>query len=74
MARVVFYGRFSSNNQREESIDAQLRVVEDFARKNGYELVRNYADKARSGTNSSKRSEFLRMIKDAEKGLFEIVA
>lgn len=31
MARAVFYGRFSSNNQREESIDAQLRAVEDFA-------------------------------------------
>ena len=73
MARAVFYGRFSSNNQREESIDAQLRAVEDFARKNGYELVGNHADKAKSGTNSSKRSEFLRMIKDAEKGLFEVV-
>ena len=33
----------------------------------------NYADKAKSGTNSSKRSEFLRMIRDAEKGLFEVV-
>ena len=73
MARAVFYGRFSSNNQREESIDAQLRAVEDFARKNSYELVGNYADKAKSGTNSSKRSEFLRMIKDAEWGLFEVV-
>ena len=73
MARAVFYGRFSSNNQREESIDAQLRAVEDFARKNDHELVGNYADKAKSGTNSSKRSEFLRMIRDAEKGLFEVV-
>lgn len=73
MAKAVFYGRFSSNNQREESIDAQLRATEDFANKNGYEIVAHYADKAKSGTNSSKRIEFLKMIKDAEKGLFEIV-
>lgn len=73
MAKAVFYGRFSSNNQREESIDAQLRATEDFANKNGYEMVAHYADKAKSGTNSSKRVEFLKMIKDAEKGLFEVV-
>ncbi len=73
MAKAVFYGRFSSNNQREESIDAQLRATEDFANKNGYEIVAHYADKAKSGTNSSKRVEFLKMIKDAEKGLFEVV-
>ena len=73
MTRCVVYSRFSSNNQREESIDAQLRASEEFASKKGYELVGHYSDKARSGTNSSKRSEFLRMIKDAEKGLFDVV-
>lgn len=36
MAKAAFYGRFSSNNQREESIDAQLRAAEEFANKNGY--------------------------------------
>lgn len=73
MAKAAFYGRFSSNNQREESIDAQLRAAEEFANKNGYEIVVHYADKAKSGTNSSKRVEFLKMIKDAEKGLFQVV-
>ncbi|UZP04722.1 recombinase family protein [Clostridium botulinum] len=73
MAKAAFYGRFSSNNQREESIDAQLRAADEFANKNGYEIVSHYADKAKSGTNSSKRVEFLKMIKDAEKGLFQVV-
>lgn len=73
MAKAAFYGRFSSNNQREESIDAQLRAAEEFANKNGYEIVVHYADKAKSGTNSSKRVEFLKMIKDAERGLFQVV-
>lgn len=73
MAKAAFYGRFSSNNQREESIDAQLRATQEFAERNGYEIVATYADRAKSGTNSSKRVEFLKMIKDAENGLFDVV-
>lgn len=73
MAKAAFYGRFSSNNQREESIDAQFRAVQDFADKVGDEIVVKYEDKAKSGTNSNKRVEFMKMIKDAEKGLFEKV-
>ena len=72
MAKAVFYGRFSSNNQREESIDAQLRAAKDFAQRSGYEIIEEYTDKAKSGT-SDKRPEFLRMIKDAEKGNFDCV-
>ncbi|MBZ9691177.1 recombinase family protein [Clostridium sp. M14] len=72
MARAAFYGRFSSKNQREESIDAQSRAAKEFAQKNDYEIVAEYADKAKSGT-SDKRPEFLRMIKDAEKGEFECI-
>lgn len=72
MARAAFYGRFSSNNQREESIDAQSRAAKEFAQKNDYDIVAEYADKAKSGT-SDKRPEFLRMIKDAEKGEFDCI-
>lgn len=47
MARAVFYGRFSSNNQREESIDAQLRAAKDFSQRSGYEIIEEYTDKAK---------------------------
>lgn len=66
MARAAFYDRFSSNNQREESIDAQSRATKEFEQKNGYEIVAEYADKAKTGT-SDKRPEFLQMIRDAKK-------
>ena len=66
-------GCFPVINQRKASIDAQQRESEEFAKRNGHELVYYYADKARSGTESSKRSQFLKMIKDAEKGLFDVV-
>lgn len=72
MAKAAFYGRFSSNNQREESIDAQLRAAEEFGKRNQMEIVAVYGDKAKSGTND-KRPEFLQMIKDAESGVFDYV-
>ena len=31
--RAVAYARFSSNNQREESIDAQLRAISEYCKK-----------------------------------------
>lgn len=70
--RAVIYARFSSNNQREESIDAQIRASKEFAERDGFDIVAIYADKAKSGT-TDKRPEFLRMIKDCEKGMFDYV-
>ena len=32
---AVAYARFSSDHQREESIDAQLRAINDYAERNG---------------------------------------
>lgn len=73
MTKAAFYGRFSSNNQREESAEAQLRASSEFADRNNYDIVAKYVDRAKSGTSSRKRTEFLRMIKDAEKGLFQVI-
>ncbi|NFO67018.1 recombinase family protein [Clostridium botulinum] len=70
--KAIIYARFSSNNQREESIDAQIRAAKEFAEREGYEIVATYADKAKSGT-TDKRPEFLRMIKDCEKGVFNYI-
>jgi len=69
---VVFYGRFSSDNQREESIDAQLRASREYANQNGYIIIREYVDRAKSG-KTSNRPDFLRMIEDSKKGDFKYV-
>ena len=37
-----FYGRFSSNNQREESIDAQYRACKQFVEARGDTIVAKY--------------------------------
>ena len=63
--RAVAYARFSSDGQREESIDAQIRAIKNFAEKNGYTLHKIYADRGISGT-TDKRPQFLRMIEDVK--------
>ena len=63
---AVIYARYSSSNQREESIDAQVRECKKYAKQNGLNILRIYIDKAQSGTND-KREDFQRMIKDSDK-------
>ncbi len=41
--RGVIYARYSSDNQREESIEGQLRENMAYAKKNGIEIVHNAA-------------------------------
>lgn len=70
--RVVSYARYSSNNQREESIDAQLRAIEEYAKQNNMLIVKTYIDRAMSGTKDD-RPEFMQMIMDSKKKIFDAV-
>lgn len=73
MKRAVAYCRYSSDMQREESIEAQLRAIRDYCNSHDFALVSTYIDRAISGTSADKRPEFLRMIKDSEEQKFDAV-
>ena len=60
---AAIYARYSSDNQREESIDAQIRAIKEYADKNGIIITKVYTDEARSATTDN-RPKFLEMIKD----------
>ena len=70
--RGVIYARYSSDAQREESIDAQIRENKVFAERHGIEIVGTYIDRALSA-KTDNRPEFQRMIKDSAKKSFEVV-
>lgn len=70
--RVAQYARFSSDNQRTESIDAQLRAMNQFCKQQHWQVVATYTDEARSATTDN-RPQFQKMIADSGKGLFDIV-
>lgn len=70
--RAVAYPRYSSDNQREESITAQLRAIEEYCKQKGYMLVEVYPDEEKTAT-TDRRPNFQRMIADAQKRLFDVV-
>ena len=69
---AVIYARYSSDNQREESIEGQIRECTAYAEKNGITVVKHYIDRAISA-KTDNRPQFQQMIKDSERKLFDIV-
>lgn len=69
---AAIYARYSSENQREESIEAQIRAIKDYAKKNNIEIIKIYYDEAKSGTTDD-RPQFLQMIKDSSLKLFDLL-
>ena len=61
MKTAIAYARYSSDNQRQESITAQLRAIYDYATKNNINIVKVYADEAQSAT-TDERINFQRMV------------
>lgn len=70
--KAVIYARYSSDNQREESIEGQLRECKEYAERNGILVLQSYIDRALSA-KTDNRPEFQRMIRDSAKGLFDTV-
>ena len=63
MQTAYTYARFSSAMQHESSIEAQQDAMAAYAASHGIQILRQYADRARSGTNDN-RPEFQEMIAD----------
>ncbi len=69
---AVIYARYSSDNQREESIEGQIRECTAYAEKNGFTVVKHYIDRAVSA-KTDNRPQFQQMIKDSERGIFDVI-
>ena len=51
---AVIYARYSSDNQREESIEGQIRECTAYAERNGITVVRHYIDRALSAKTDNR--------------------
>lgn len=67
---VVIYARYSSSKQNETSIEAQLKECRLFCKKNNYNVIAQYVDKAFSA-KTDNRPDFQKMIEDSNKKKFE---
>ena len=61
MKTAYAYARFSSDNQREESIDAQVRAISEYCEKNDIVILRIFKDEAFSA-RTDKRPAFQDMF------------
>ncbi len=72
MIRVALYARYSSDNQRDASIEDQLRICREHAERQGWEIVDSYSDRAVSGA-SMLRPGIQELIQDAQRRRFNVV-
>lgn len=73
--KIAAYCRVSTSKEEQlDSLENQKAFFTAYASRNGYELVRLYADEGISGTSLKNRDEFNRMMRDAQEGLFSMVA
>lgn len=70
--KAVIYARYSSENQREESIDAQIRACREYCDRSDYEVVGAYIDQALTATTDD-RPQFQRMVADSHKSEWKYV-
>lgn len=73
MKKAVIYARFSSDMQREESIDAQVRACKAYAKSKGYTIVKEYIDEAKSGRSTLTRDAYNQMMADAMENKFDVI-
>jgi site-specific DNA recombinase len=71
--KAVIYARFSSELQKERSIDDQVALCREFAQRHGWEIAGVYADRAVSGTSTHGRNEYARMCRDGEAHRYDII-
>lgn len=71
---IAAYCRVSTDKEDQlNSLEAQKKFFADYTKRTGDNLVRLYADEGISGTKIKNRKQFLQMMADAEKGLFDMV-
>lgn len=69
---AVIYARYSSSSQREASIEEQIKVCTDYAKRNNYAIIKSYKDSAMTGKNDS-RPALQKLLRDCANKTFDVV-
>ena len=72
--KIAAYCRVSTHTSEQlDSLENQKIFFDDFAEKNGFRLVKIYADEGISGKQINNRTEFQKMLEDAKLNIFDMV-
>ncbi len=70
--KTAIYARYSSDKQREASIEDQFRNCINLVEREGWEIVAKFQDKALSGTRAD-RPGYQALLESAEQQQFEVI-
>jgi site-specific DNA recombinase len=73
MTRIALYARYSSDNQREASIEDQFRICREQAKREKWKIVGTYKDAGISGASMILRPGIQALLQDAQAGQFDMV-
>jgi DNA invertase Pin-like site-specific DNA recombinase len=73
MTRVALYARYSSDNQRDASIEDQLRICREKAEREKWTVVSTYKDAGISGASMILRPGIQTLLQDAQRQQFDVV-
>lgn len=51
---AIIYVHYSSEKQNEQSIEGQIRIITDYAEREGYSAIYTYVDRAMTGRNDER--------------------
>jgi len=73
MIRASIYARFSSDRQKDRSIDDQIALCRDLCAREGMAVISTFEDRALSGAGAINRPGFQALMRAAEAHLFDVI-
>ncbi len=73
MTHVAIYARYSSDSQRDASIEDQFRICREQAKREGWQVIGTYKDAGISGSSMILRPGIQMLLQDAQAGEFDVV-
>ena len=72
--KIAAYCRVSTGSDEQlSSLENQRTFFEEYAKKQNYDLVKIYADRGISGKALKNRTEFIQMLEDGKRKMFDMV-
>ncbi len=73
MKRAVIYARYSTDLQNDKSVEDQISLCKAYAERQGFKLVKDYFDRAKSGASMFGRPGLADLMQAAERGIFDVL-
>lgn len=70
---AALYARFSSEMQKDRSIEDQFSICENYAKRDGFKIVARFSDRAKSGASLFDRDGLMDLRNAAKRGEFSAV-